>query len=119
MNNSLLEIIDMNNSDQKIELYFKSTVQQFYCNFNLNGEFILYGMDNSESDQNIIWIYSTQGNEWMCQKLYMTPEKAELISITKYDKIWLRLNNYIYEWNTLTNNTIMIPKDIYGVIIKF
>src|SRR6266542_2599721 len=111
----------MNNTDQKIELYFKLNVYQFYCNFNSKGEFILYGTDQYWDEVNILWVYSTQGNKWMCQKLYMTPlivGTAELISISKYDKIWLRYNNYIYEWNVLANNTTIISKNVYGVIIN-
>ena len=109
-------MVDMKHPDQKIELYFESVVQQFHCNFNLKGEFILYGIDDIENDQNIIWVYSTRGNEWMCQKLYMTPEKAELLGISKYDRIWLRSNDHMYEWNMPTNNTTIISRDIHGVI---
>ncbi len=106
----------MNSPDQKINLYFQNGIQQFHCNFNTKGEFILYGMtENSE----IIFVYSTlTNNKWMCKKIYQLPKEVELISISKHDKIWLRLNNSLCEWNFPTDTKI-ISKDLGGVIIKF
>jgi len=48
----------------------------------------------------------------------MIPEEAELINVTKYNKIWLRLNNNLYEYDLLTARTAMALTNIYEVIIK-
>ncbi|PKY62683.1 hypothetical protein RhiirA4_489623, partial [Rhizophagus irregularis] len=82
-------IIDMKNKDKKIALSF-SVHSPKYCTFNLKGEFILYSevfVDFSE----IIWIYSTQtnNNKWECKRFYRIPKDYELISISKYDKVYL------------------------------
>ena len=54
-----------------------------------------------------------------CQKIYELLKGAEVISMSKYEKkIWLRLNNHIYEWNLVTGNT-KILRNIYEVIINF
>src|SRR5688572_19342728 len=82
-----LEIVDLNDPGQDIELYFKFGIQQFYCNFNLKGEFVLYNIaEYVNFNQNFVWIYSTQteNNKWMCQRFYRISEEAELINISKY-----------------------------------
>ena len=89
-----------------LELLDTSHCHPCYCAFNLKGEFILYSeVDNdfNNCDKKIIWIYSTQTkNEWLCKGIYKIPNNFELISISKYDKLYLFSNNYFYEWNILT-----------------
>src|SRR5688572_5184203 len=97
----------MNNKDKKIKLYFERWVCPRYCIFNLKGEFILY---SSVRSRKIIWIYSTQtkNNKWKCKKIYKIPEDFELISISKYDKIYLYSSYCIYEWDINTEKSIRI-----------
>ncbi len=112
MNNPVQNTIEL------IELHFGFRRMVQCCNFNLRGEFILF-CTIREEDMNIVYIYSTRtkSNKWMYQKAFKIPIKAELINISKYDKIWLRLNSDIHEWNILTGYTTIIPTNIYGVII--
>ena len=93
----------MNNKDIKIELSFNEVYAR-YCTFNLKGEFILYDLDGT------IRIYSTQtkNNKWECKRFYRIPEDYELISISKYDKVYLVSNDYIYEWNINTERGVKI-----------
>jgi hypothetical protein len=95
-------------NNQKIELYFKFVLSH-YCTFNLEGEFILYG-EESVGGKIMIWIYSTQtkSNKWNCKRLYEIPKDIELISITKYNKVYLSLNDNIYEWDILTEKRVRI-----------
>ncbi|PKK63678.1 hypothetical protein RhiirC2_757928, partial [Rhizophagus irregularis] len=96
----------MNNKDKKIALSFYRNVTPFYCTFNLKGEFILYSVVSNTSysdfgNHRIIWIYSTQtkNNKWKCKRFYKIPEDYGIISISKYDKVYLYSKDYIYEWN--------------------
>lgn len=114
----------MNSINKKIELFFKYYIKRFYCNFGLNGKFILYGMTKTSYPVNYvnnIWVYSTQtnSNKWKCQKIYVIPKEAELIKISKYDKIWLRLNECIHEWNIHTGNTTIISKKLQVIVYKW
>ncbi|PKY61596.1 hypothetical protein RhiirA4_412955, partial [Rhizophagus irregularis] len=81
-----------------------------YCTFNLKGEFILYSVIKKYSSGGckIIWNYSTQtkNNKWECKRFYRIPEGYELISISKYDKVYLVSNNSIYEWNIITERGV-------------
>jgi hypothetical protein len=66
----------------------------YYCTFNLKGEFILYieFYANVTFEKNkIIWIYSTKtkNNKWECKRFYRIPKDYELISISKYGKVYL------------------------------
>jgi hypothetical protein len=100
----------MKNNNQKIELYFKINHID-YCTFNLEGEFILYSlMWRGDNYKNIIWIYSTQtkSNKWNCKRFYEIPQNIELISITKYNKVYLSSNDNIYEWDILTEKSVRI-----------
>ncbi|PKY27548.1 hypothetical protein RhiirB3_416120, partial [Rhizophagus irregularis] len=56
----------------------------------------------------IICIYSTQtkNNKWECKRFYEIPEDYELISISKYDKVYLFSNDHIYEWNINTERGV-------------
>jgi hypothetical protein len=99
----------MNNKDKNIALNLYLDYYH-YCTFNLKGEFILYNEVNNFEYHNIIGIYSTQtkNNKWECKRFYRIPEDYELISISKYDKVYLILNDYIYEWNLNTEKSVKI-----------
>src|SRR6266498_1880832 len=125
------------NSKRQIELDFKPdnmSVQS--CNFNNSNELILFCTTKNFSgdDINFVCVYSmpiqttqtkqntqTKITKTKCQKIYEIPKGAEVLSISKYKKykkIWLRLNNHIYEWNLLTSNT-KILRNIHEVILNF
>ncbi|PKK61831.1 hypothetical protein RhiirC2_815988 [Rhizophagus irregularis] len=109
--NGYVNIIDMNNKDKKIALSFDKNVHPLYCTFNLIGEFILYSVVNTYfEDYKIIWIYSTQtkNNKWECKRFYKIPEDYEIISISKFDKVYLFSNDYICEWNINTEKSVKI-----------
>ncbi|PKY24807.1 hypothetical protein RhiirB3_413385, partial [Rhizophagus irregularis] len=94
---------------EKITLSFDKNAVAKYCTFNLKGELILYSLvDSYFGEHKIIWIYSTQtkNNKWECKKFYRIPEDYELISISKYDKVYLFSNDYIYEWNINTERGV-------------
>ncbi|POG58780.1 hypothetical protein GLOIN_2v1727824, partial [Rhizophagus irregularis DAOM 181602=DAOM 197198] len=96
--------LDLNIKDYHLKHY------HYYCTFNLKGEFILYGNDSLVSERKIIWIYSTQtkNNKWECKRFYEIPKDYELIGISKYDKVYLFSNDYIYEWNINTERGVKI-----------
>ncbi|PKY52654.1 hypothetical protein RhiirA4_408486, partial [Rhizophagus irregularis] len=101
----------MNNKDKKITLNLDTKWVYYDYTFNLKGEFILYSeVDIMFGDNKIIWIYSTQtkNNKWECKRFYRIPEDYELISISKYDKVYLvsNENGYIYEWNINTEKSV-------------
>ena len=113
----------MNNNDQKIELNLNVTffTGSWCYNFNSKGEFIIYGnwehsdtpstiWSEYQKNHKIIWIYSTKtrNNKWICKRLYEIPKNFELISISKDNKLYLFSNNYIYEWNLLTEKSIKL-----------
>ncbi|RIA79417.1 hypothetical protein C1645_840737 [Glomus cerebriforme] len=111
--NGFMKIIDMNNNGQEIELIFNKNnyYSNYYCIFNLKGEFILNNKISNFAyeDYSIIWIYSTQtkNRKWTYKRIYKIPEGYELISISKYDKLYLLFsNNYIHEWDLLTEKSI-------------
>ena len=123
----LLDIIDMGRPSQEIKLDFKfDELKILFCNFNRQGQLILFYMSKNKCDViKIVCIYSiqTEGKsstqtKTKCQKIYMIQKEVKLISISKDDKIWLRLYNDIYEWD-LNSLTTIISKNIYGVIIDF
>ncbi|CAI2168546.1 8543_t:CDS:2 [Funneliformis geosporum] len=113
------EMIDMKYQDRiglpeffNLEYLARSSLSSF--NFNSKGEFIitLWVNDNGFS----IFIYSKQ-TKWKCQKIY-NPPVGEIILISPKNEIWLRKENYIYEFNTETGNTKMFSKNIHGVKMK-
>ncbi len=118
----------MKNSKRTIELDFKSdNMSVRSCNFNNHNEIILFCTTKNFSGDyiNIVCVYSipkkntqTKITKTKCQKIYELPKGAEVLSISKYEKIWLRLNYYIYEWDLLTGNT-KILRNIYEVIVNF
>ncbi len=121
----LLDIIDMGRPSQEIKLDFKfDELKILFCNFNRQGQLILFCMSKNKCDViKIVCVYSiqTEGKsstqtKTKCQKIYMIQKEVKLISISKDDKIWLRLYNDIYEWD-LNDLTTIISKNIYGVII--
>ncbi|PKC51039.1 hypothetical protein RhiirA1_484694, partial [Rhizophagus irregularis] len=110
-NDDKIDIIDMNNNDKKFTLSFDRRIYPVYFTFNLKDEFILYSSVHSYfGSQKIIWIYSTQtkNNKWECKRFYRIPEDYEVISISKYDKVYLYSNDYIYEWNIDTEKSVKI-----------
>jgi hypothetical protein len=102
------------NNNQEIKLNFTRLSENYhYCTFNLEDEFILCSDVIIAGDflrQKIIWIYSTQtkNNKWECKKIYKLPSNFELISISKYDQVYLFSNCYIYLWNISTEKSIKI-----------
>ncbi|EXX72821.1 hypothetical protein RirG_065650 [Rhizophagus irregularis DAOM 197198w] len=117
-----ITVIDMNNKDKKIALnldiqksFYVDDLWDLYCTFNLKGEFIIYSacyVQGIYDNHKIIWIYSTKtkNNKWECKRFYRIPEDYELISISKYDKVYLASNenDYIYEWSINTNKSVKI-----------
>jgi hypothetical protein len=109
----LLEIYDMNiNNGQYINLdvninYKRSGRYYFYCTFNSKDELILYGLIKSRK---IILICSTQtkNNKWKCKRMYEIPYTFKFISISRYDRLYFYLNNFIYEWDLLTEKCVKI-----------
>ncbi|PKY55366.1 hypothetical protein RhiirA4_410484, partial [Rhizophagus irregularis] len=100
----------MDNKDKKIALDLDEA-GALYCTFNLKGEFILYGefyFPSTLGGHNIIWIYSTQtkNNKWECKRFYEIPEVYKLISMSKYDNVYLVSNDHIYEWNINTEKSV-------------
>ncbi|RGB28675.1 hypothetical protein C1646_673049 [Rhizophagus diaphanus] len=121
--NSFCYVIDMNNKDKKIALDLDVVVVN-YCTFNLKGEFILLGhifFHSVLGGHNIIWIYSTQtkNNKWESKRFYRIPEDYGLISISKYDNVYLVLNDYIYEWNINTEKGVKIFGNIKDKNVVF
>ncbi|SRR6266498_1123357 len=125
----LLEIIDMKSEpSKKIDLNFEfNNMKVQSCNFNLKEELIVYcirtiikdkGDDNETDKANIVCVYSIQ-TKVKCQRIYMISKKAEVISISKHNKIWLNFNDYIHEWNLHTGDTTIISINIGKVIINF
>ncbi|CAB4431368.1 unnamed protein product [Rhizophagus irregularis] len=109
----IINIIDMNNKDIKITLSFDEKVYQLYCTFNLRGEFILYSVASNSiinEKYKIIWIYSThtKNNKWECKRFYEILKDYELISISKYDKVYLFSNDCICEWDINTEKSVKI-----------
>src|SRR6266498_4241919 len=89
-----------------------------HCNFNTKGEFILFCTTKNENNVRVYSI-QTDDKKTNCQKIYKLSEKAELLNISKYDKILLLLNNDIYEWNLLTGKTNIVFKNVNEVIMMF
>uniref|UniRef100_U9SZ98 Uncharacterized protein n=1 Tax=Rhizophagus irregularis (strain DAOM 181602 / DAOM 197198 / MUCL 43194) TaxID=747089 RepID=U9SZ98_RHIID len=87
-----------------------------FCNFNLKGEFIIWctGCTADVSSYykmiNIVCIYSIQSGK--------IPKEAEVISISKHDKIWFLKNNDLYEWDITTAYATIIYRNIYGINTK-
>ncbi|GBC03030.1 hypothetical protein RclHR1_04950002 [Rhizophagus clarus] len=110
-----LEIININD-DQIIELNTKiSHFKYHYCTFNSKCEFIFCNDVKSRHGiyHKIIWVFSTQTkiNQWKCKNIYKIPKDFELISISKYDKVYLFSNNNIYEWDIATEKSTRIFSD--------
>ncbi|EXX71390.1 hypothetical protein RirG_078940 [Rhizophagus irregularis DAOM 197198w] len=105
-----ITVIDMNN-DKNIALSFGKGVKVKYCIFNSKNEFVLYSSVHTNSKyHSIIWIYSTQtkNDKWECKRFYRIPEGYGLISISKYDKVYLNSNDYIYEWDINIERSVKI-----------
>ena len=67
--------------DQKLELIL-------FCNVEINR------LIARDKDVNIVFVYSIQCDTQItkCKNIYMVHEKAEVLNITRYGKIWLRLH---------------------------
>lgn len=73
-------------------------------------------------DDNIVFVYSIQRDKQTtkCKNIYKIHEKAEVLDITRYGKVWLRLHGHIYEWELDYNyRTTIVTNHIPGVIINF
>src|SRR5688572_15381114 len=109
--------------EKEIDLYFEYKEMKVQsCGFNLKGELILFC--TIEPPKNLVCIYSRQtthnkSNKWKRQKVYKIPKRVELINISKYDKILLRLDHQIYEWDLSTGDTVVLLNDLYEVIVNF
>ncbi|RGB39396.1 hypothetical protein C1646_754547 [Rhizophagus diaphanus] len=79
-NNKTITVIDMNHKDKNIALSLRV-------------------LDTAEQ---------TKNNKWECKRFYRIPKDYELISILKYDKVYLFSNDYIYEWNINTERGVKI-----------
>src|SRR5687768_9290933 len=94
-------------------------VKVLFCNFNGNGELVLFCMGkNSRGDKiKMVCVHSIQADrsKTKCQKIYMIQNETKLISISKDDRIWLRLHDDIYEWNLHNGHTTIMSKNISGV----
>jgi len=87
----------------------------------MKGELILFCEAKSiarRNDTNLVCVYSIEAKRTKCQKIYMVPKESEVISITKHNKIWLRLNDNLYEWGLRTAHITMTLNNIHEVIIK-
>ncbi|PKK75979.1 hypothetical protein RhiirC2_816053 [Rhizophagus irregularis] len=110
LNRKEIKIRDMKN-EQEIQLGcgLGELGEHEYCTFNLNSaDFILHG---SVNDYDLLMIYSTQtkNNKWWCKRMYNIPKDFKLISVPNYDNnIYLFSNNFIYEWNLLTEKRTRI-----------
>ena len=85
------------------------------------GELILFcTIENFRQEEiNIVCVYLIQAKKTKCQKIYKVPKKVDVISISKYDRIWLRLNDNIYEWDLLTGYIAILLKNKFVAIINF
>jgi hypothetical protein len=78
-----------------------------YCTFTLDGNLILY-CNYDENAAIIIYSTQTKNNKWKCKRMYEIPKDYSMLSISKYDKLYLFSNNSIYEWNLITEKSIKI-----------
>ena len=106
---------------QGVPLHFEfDIIEVECCNFNLKGELVFFctAKTKTRGKMNIVCVCSIQTKPTMikCRKIYKIPKKAEVVSISKYDKIWLHFNNNVYEWNLLTGHTMILSKNVYEVI---
>src|SRR5688572_19787600 len=117
----LLDLIDIRRPSQEIKLHLEFEAEEIqHCSFNLKGD-LIFSCETSDFFSNfidIVCVYSiqTKTNETKCQKMFKIPEGVKVINISKYNKILLRSNDNIYEWDVCTGHTTMITKNIYEVI---
>ncbi|GET00426.1 hypothetical protein GLOIN_2v1874127 [Rhizophagus clarus] len=107
-NSREIEIYDMMNNNQKIllDVHYKRFLY-YYFTFNSEGELILYAR---RFGSYFIFVYSTKtkNNKWKYKRMYKIPDYFSLISISKYNKLYLFSNNSIYEHNLNTEKSIKI-----------
>src|SRR5687768_9027336 len=107
-----LEIFDMNSEEPKpigLEIECR-TVQA--CNFNLRGELILYCIVDEYVNE--VRVYSIRAQA-KCKKNYKLRGKAEVINISKYDRVWLRFNDHIHELDLSNGDSTTISANIKKV----
>ena len=107
-------------TSEEIKLNFEFDKEVQICNFNSEGELILWCTSRSRLRFriiNIVCVYSIRDGKSKCRKIYKIPTEAEILSITNDNKIWLRLNNDIYEWDIYNAYTSTII--LHEVINKF
>ncbi len=111
----------MKDQSQEIKLSLEfDVVEVQHCNFNLKGDLIFSCTIKTfrGSEINIVCVYSIQ-TKTKCQKIFKISKGADVINISKYNKILLLSNDNIYEWDVLAGHTTMITKNIFEVINKF
>ncbi|GES95010.1 hypothetical protein GLOIN_2v1537213 [Rhizophagus clarus] len=103
-------VYDMNNGQlNKLDMDFSYTTS-VRLTFNLNNDLIA-------PYRRVIFIHSTQtkNNKWNCKRIYKALEYCKnlcFISISsKYNKVYFRLNNFIYEFDLITEKSIKIYVD--------
>ena len=108
-------------TSEEIKLNFEFNKEVQICNFNSEGELILWCTSRLRVRYriiNIVCVYSIRDGKNKCRKIYKIPTEAEIINITNDNKIWLRLNNDIYVWDIYNAYTkIILHED--EVINKF
>ncbi|POG58229.1 hypothetical protein GLOIN_2v1732549, partial [Rhizophagus irregularis DAOM 181602=DAOM 197198] len=110
-----IRIIDMNKEKpQNIKLNHEDMVSCKSCSFNSDGKLILFCTTSYSTDTiiNVVCVHSIRTEKTRCQKIYMIPKEADVISISKYNKIWLRFNDNIYVWEIFTGHTTIVLKNI-------
>ncbi|CAG8538248.1 9661_t:CDS:2 [Funneliformis caledonium] len=115
--NYFIKIIDMKNIYQEKRLRLKFEVSEVqHCNFNLEGDLIFScTVDGPNGLENIVCVYSiqTKTNKTKWKIFFKISDGADVINISNYNKILLRLNDNIYEWDVLMGHTTIITKSIY------
>jgi len=121
----ILEIIDIDDPSQEMTLHLEFDVIKIqHCSFNLEGELIfsckIFSIFSIIKIINIVCVYSIQSNnKSKCQKIFKIPEGADVINISKYNKVLLRSDDEIYEWDIRTGHTTTITKNIHEVMNVF
>ena len=117
--NTSKKIVDTDNTsntNHEIGLYFEfDRMDVRFCSFKKDGDLILSCKAKSNfrwKDVNLVCVYSIETKSTKCQKIYMVPLDSELISITNSDKVWLRHQNNLYEWNLRNTHTTVVLKNL-------
>jgi hypothetical protein len=104
--------------NQNIKLNHEDMVSCKSCSFNSKGDLILFCTSYSMDTRiNVVCVHSIRTKKTRCQKIYRIPNEADVISISKDNKIWLRFNDNIYVWEMFTGHTTIVLKNINEVKI--